>query len=104
MAPRAALLDLELVEDRLGSRVPCRRAPLLAQPGVHLVVAVVGVEDAAHDELWCDGAVPVVLLQPESDVVAALAPVAVELGPVSEGNRGSGVAPVAVNAKAEMLA
>ena len=79
------------------------RGPLCAEPRVDLVEAVVGVEDAAHDELRRHGSVPVVLLQAERHVVTSRAPVAVELGALSEGDRAARVAAVAMHAEAQML-
>src|SRR4051812_30139186 len=101
---RSALLDLELVEDRLCLAVAQRCVPLLAQPCVQLVEAIVGVEDAAHQQLWRDGAVPVVLLQTERHVVAAFPPEAVELRALTECDRTSGIATVALHAKTQVLA
>src|SRR6185437_1550900 len=104
MPLRSALLDLELVEDRLGLAVARRCVPLLAQPRVYLVETIVGVEDPADQQLWRDGAVPVVLLQAERHVVAAFPPEAVELRALTECNRTSRVATVALHTKAQMLA
>src|SRR4051794_37394349 len=101
---RSTLLDLELVEDRLCLAVAQRGAPLLAQPRVHLVEAIVGVEDAPHQQLWRDGAVPVVLLEAERHVVAAFPPEAVELRALTERDRTSRIAAVALHAKAQVLA
>src|SRR3954447_26523697 len=84
MPARTALLDVELVEDRLRLRIArAVRLPLYAQPLVDLVEAVVRIEDAAHDELRRDRAVPPVLLQPERDVVPTDPAITVELRPVS---------------------
>src|SRR5215212_5563053 len=64
MPSRAAGLDVELVEDRLRLWIATPvRAPLGAKPLVKLVEAVVGVEQASHDELRRYGAVPAILLQ-----------------------------------------
>src|SRR6476661_4836730 len=104
MPLRSALLDLELVEDRLCLAAARRRMPVLAQPRVHLVETIVGVEEAADQELWRDGAVPVVLLQAERHVVAAFPPEAVELRALAECDRASCIATVALHAKAQMLA
>src|SRR5436190_6062758 len=103
MAFRPAFLDLELVEDRLRSWFAPLGLPLLAQPGIDLVEAVVGVEHAAHDELWGDRAVPMVLLQAERDVVAPVSPVAVELRSLTERNRATRIAAVAVHPEPKML-
>src|SRR6266545_2292594 len=103
MPSRAALLDLQLVEDRLRLRLAGLQLPLRAQPAVQLVEPIVGVEDAAHDELRCDRAVPVVLLEPEGDVVATDAPVAIQARPLPERDRAAGVATVAVDTKTEVL-
>src|SRR2546426_7617240 len=74
---RAVRRETELVEDRLRGRLALTGAPLRTQPRVEFLEAVVRIEDSAHDELWRDGAVPVVLLQPERDVVATDLPEAV---------------------------
>ena len=103
MALRPSLLDLELVEDRLSLRVARLRLPLRTQPCIDLVEAVVGVEDTADDELRRHGPVPVVFLQTECDVVTSRASVAVELGPLAEGDRASRIPAVSVHAEAEML-
>ena len=73
--------QLELGEDRarLGRPRRLAAAPLLGEPAAQLVVALVRVEDPAHDELRRDRPVPAVLLEPERDVVAADAAEAVEL-------------------------
>ena len=63
-----------------------------------------GVEDAPDDELRRHGAVPVVLLEAEDDVVAALAAEAVELRAETEGDGASGVVVAAEDAEAEVLA
>src|SRR3954469_6097473 len=105
MPARTALLDVELVEDRLRLRIArAVRLPLHAQPLVDLVEAVVRIEDAAHDELRRDRAVPAVLLQPERDVVSTHAAITVELRPVSERDRAAGIAAVALYAETEVLA
>src|SRR5262249_42946475 len=64
----------------------------------------VRVEYAPDDELRGDGAVPVVLLEAERDVVPSDTAQAVQLRSLPEGNRASGVEPVATNAKPQMLA
>ena len=99
----AARLDFELVEDRLRLRIAPFGLPLRAEPGVQLLEAVVGVEDAAHDELRRDRSVPVVLLQPERDVITAHATEAVELRALAECDRTTRVASVALHAEAQML-
>src|SRR5262249_2710050 len=105
MPTRAAGLDVELVEDLPRERrARAVRRPLRAEPLVQLVEPVVRVEDAAHDELRRDGAVPTVLVQAERDVVAPYSAEAVQLRPLPECNRAAGVAPVALHAEAEMLA
>src|SRR2546427_7663475 len=103
MALWSSFLDLELVEDRLRLGVTRLRLPLRAQPLVDLVEAIVGVEDPAHHELWRHRAVPVVLLQAERHVIAGGAPVAVELRPLTKGDRASRVSAVSVHAETEML-
>ena len=69
-----------------------------------LLEPVDGVEDAAHDELRRDDAVPAVLLEPERDVVALLAPEAVELRADAERDRRAGVAAALAHAEAQVLA
>ena len=94
---------------RRRSRVPpastrLAGAPLRGEPVAQLVEAVGRVEDAAHDELRRDDAVPAVLLQPERDVVALLAPEAVELAAHAERDRRAGVAAALAHAEAQVLA
>src|SRR5436305_13313236 len=105
MPPRSARLDVELVEDLLRLRVAgAVRLPLRAQPYVDLFEPVVRVEDAPHDELRRYCPVPPVLLQSERDVVAADAPVAVELRALPERDRPARVAAVALHSEAKVLA
>src|SRR5262245_52967081 len=104
MPSGAAGLDVELGEDLLRQRLACAvRRPLSAQPLVQLVEPIVRIEDTADDELRRDGAVPAVLLEPERDVVAPDSAEAVEPRPLSERDRATGIAPVALHAEAEML-
>src|SRR6266576_2043686 len=103
MTLRPSLLHLELVEDRLCLWITRLCKPLRAEPRVDLVEAVVRIEDATNDELRRHRSVPVVLLKAEGNVVTALTPVAVELRPLPEGDRTSGVVSVALNAEAQML-
>src|SRR5436190_20544783 len=91
MPARPALHERELVEDLLRPHVPSLRRPFSPQPGVELVEALLGLEHTPYDELRRDRAVPVVLLEPERDVVPADAPIAVELRAVPERNRAAGV-------------
>src|SRR4051812_18140252 len=86
-APAAcARHELELGEHRarVGAPPGVAALPLVAEPAAQLVEALARVEDAAHDELRRDGAVPPVLLQAERDVVAARPPEAVELAAGAE--------------------
>src|SRR5438309_3822350 len=103
---RTALLDLELVEDRLRVRIARRRrhVPLCSQPRIKLLEPVVGIERAPHDELGRNRSVPVVFLQAERDVVPADTPVTVELRSLPERDRAARVASVAIHAEAQMLA
>src|SRR2546422_330066 len=87
MSFRPTVLQFELVKDPLGVSITLPRVPLRAQPRVDLVEAVVGVEDATHHELRRHRSVPVILLKAEGNVVTALTPVAVELGPLPERDR-----------------
>src|ERR1700716_980139 len=103
MALRSSVHQFELVEDPLSVSVARLRLPLRAQPCVDLVEAVVGLEDTTHEELGRDGAVPVVLLKAEGDVIASLAPIAFEPGPLSKRDRAAGVASVTVDAEAKVL-
>src|SRR5436190_12000691 len=97
-------LDVELVEDRLRLRIPRLRLPLGSQPRVDVVEAVVRVEHTPDDQLRRNCSVPAVLLQPERDVVATHAPVAVELRALPEGDRAAGIAAVAMDAETQVLA
>src|SRR5205085_625732 len=81
-----------------------RQQPLVFEQAAMIAVTIVGVEDAPDDELRRDRAVPVVLLEPEGEVVAAHAPIAVELRPEAEGDRATGVALTVADAEAQMLA
>src|SRR5262249_55156382 len=89
-APRLALAELELGEDRRGLRRP--RLPALApkarQPVAQLAIARLGVEDAPDHQLGSNRAVPVVLLEPEGDVERRLLPQAVELAAEAQFERG----------------
>src|SRR5262249_8643817 len=87
VSARAACFDLELVEDRLRDGITRRGIPLLAQPPIERVEPVVRVEYAPDDELRGDGAVPVVLLEAERDVVPSDTAQAVQLRSLPEGNR-----------------
>ena len=68
-----------------------------------LLVALRRVEDAPHDELRRDRAVPVVLLEAERDVEATRRAQPVELRALPEGDRAPGVAPVLAHAEAQVL-
>ena len=103
MALWSSFLHLELIEDRLRLGVARLRLPLRAQPLIDLIEPIVGVEDPAHDKLRRHRSVPVVLLQAERHVVASGAPVAVELRPLTKGDRASRVSAVSVHAETEML-
>src|SRR5262249_33642119 len=99
-----ACLDVELVEDRLRLGIAaavCK--PLRTQPFVELVEAIVGIEDATHDELRRDRAVPMVLLQAEGDVVPSDTAGTVELGSLAERNRSARVTPVTLQTETQML-
>src|SRR5205814_5008734 len=80
-----------------------RLAELVGQPRAQLREAIVGVEDAPHDELRCARAVPAVLFEAEGDVVGALAPEAVERRPLAERDRAAGVEAVLPDAEAQVL-
>src|SRR5256885_12676874 len=101
----AALGEGGLSEDCRGGRVASlgRLPPLVLEPFAQLCVAVVAVEDLAHVQLRRDGAVPLVRLELERDVVAANAPQPVELGAEPERDRAAGVASVVADAEAEVL-
>ena len=80
-------------------------APQLLEPRRAARSYAVGrVEEPPHDELRRDGAVPAVLLQPEDEVVARLAPEPVELRAEAERDRAAGVAAVLAHAEAQVLA
>src|SRR4051794_25764054 len=104
-AGRVGRCDLELREDRARLGRPCRlaRLPLPGEPLAQLVEAVDRVEDAADDELRRADAVPPVLAEPERDVVARLAPEAVELRAEAERDRLAGVASAVAHAEPEVL-
>ncbi len=87
-----------------GAQALLAAAPFGGEPGAELVVALVGVEDPAHDELGGDRSVPAVLLEPEGDVVVVEAAVAVDLGADPERDRGACVAAALAHAEAEVLA
>src|SRR5258708_9364889 len=104
-ATHAAAAERELVEDRLRDGIARLFAPLRAQPGRELAVAIVAVEDAADDELRRDRPVPAVLLQPERDVPAADAAQTVDVRAHAERDRTAAVASVLdAHAEAQMLA
>ena len=67
-------------------------------------VALVGLEHLAHVQLRGDGAVPLVRLEPERDVVCAGAAEAVEAAADPERDRAARVAPVLADAELEVLA
>ncbi len=105
-AAEPCLVELELGEDRRRFGVArLGRLPELGdEPVAQLAEARGGDEDATHDELRRHRAVPAVLLEPERDVVAALAPVRVEPRAEAEGDRAAGVGAVAADAEAQVLA
>jgi len=78
--------------------------PLLGEPLAQALVALRRVEHAADDELRGDGAVPVVGLQPEEDVVPADGAEPVELGSEAERDRTARVAPAVFDTETEVLA
>src|SRR5438046_9708499 len=91
MPTRPAVHERELVEDLLRSHVPSLRRPFSPQPRVELVEPLLGLEHTPYDELRRDRAVPVVLLEPERDVVPADASIAVEVRAVPDRNRAAGL-------------
>src|SRR5438132_6307362 len=100
------LAELKLREDRR-----CIRrqhlgpfAPEAGQPVAQLAVAGLAVEDSLDHELRGDGAVPVVLLEPEGDVEPELLPEAVDLPAEAERDRAAGVTGAVLDPKAKMLA
>src|SRR5439155_25731180 len=100
-----ATVEGKLLEDR-GRRcvTPVGLFPPFGlQPLAQLRVAVVAVEDLANVQLRRDGAVPLVLLESEGDVIAADVAKPVELGAEAEGDRAARVAPVVADAEAQML-
>ena len=106
-AARVLCVERKLTEDAPRLRSPGRlaaraRAPRSARS--QLLVALGRVEDPPDDELRCDRAVPVVLLQAERDVEQADREQPIELRALTERNRAPGVASVLTHAKAKMLA
>src|SRR5579864_5572835 len=95
----------ELGEDRLRFRVARVHglAVLGDEPVAQLVEALVGGEDAPHDELRRDRPVPAVLGEAERNVPAMRLPVDVETGAAAERDRTAGVGAVAPHAEAQVL-
>src|SRR3989449_1368966 len=105
-AAHMPVFDLQFREDRRRVRRPCGRAlaPEPAQPVAQLSVARLAVEDALDHELGCDGAVPVIFLEAESDVELQLPPKAIELAAEAERDRAAGVARAILDPEPKMLA
>src|SRR5207247_182411 len=102
---RSSLSELELGEDLAGHGIAFAALPVLAgEPGSKLLAAVGRVEDAPHDELRREGAVPLIRLQMESDVAAADTAEAVQLGAQPERDRATGIAPWRSHAEAPLPA
>ena len=84
--------------------IPLALRRIVRNLGIHKTIeTVVGIEDTAHDELRRDSAVPVVLVQAERDVVPSVTAVAVELRSLTERNRPTRIAAVALHAEPKML-
>src|ERR671936_594838 len=98
-------IELELVEDLLCDRLAftARAAEFPGEPLAQLAVALVGVEDPADDQLRRGRPVPTVLLEPERDVVRAVAPVAVEPRAEAERDRAAAVDAVLADPEAQVL-
>src|SRR6478672_9139633 len=100
------VFDLQFRENRRRLRRPGGRAlaPETAQPGAQLPVARLALEDPLDHELGCDGAVPVIFLEPKSDVELQLPPKAVELAAKAECDCAAGVARAVLDPEAKVLA
>jgi len=97
--------ELELSEDRRRFGRPRLGpfAPKSGQPLAQLAVARLAVEDSFDHELWRDGSVPVVLLEPEGDVKSLLLAEAVELPSEAEGDRAAGIPGAVLDPEAKVL-
>src|SRR5262245_18667123 len=100
---RPASGERELLEDRGRRRVASVLAPLALEPLAQLDVAVVALEHLTHVQLWRDGAVPLVRLEPEGDVVVPGPAQAVEPPAQPEGDRAARVAAIRAHAELEVL-
>ena len=78
-----ALVERELTEDRAAppASTPARRRATARRATSAAPRSQPAFEDAAHDELRRDRAVPAVLLEPERDVEAAVGPAAARAAP-----------------------
>src|SRR6266516_3686852 len=105
-APGLVRAELQLREDgrRFGGPGGRLLAPQARQPVTQLAVAWLAVEDAPDHELGRDSAVPVVLLEAESDVEPQFLPEAIELATEAESDRAPRVARAVLDPEAEMLA
>src|SRR5579862_3105755 len=104
-ASPGSVSQLELAEDlpRLLCPGVFAGAPLLREPVAQLVETLGGVEDAAHDELGRDDAVPPVILEPHGEVVAPFAQEPVELRTQAERDRRPGVPAALPHAETQVL-
>ena len=87
-----------------GVRSAASRRHSLGEPVAQALVPLGRVQHAAHDELRRDGAVPLVRLEPEDDVVAPHLAEPVELRAETEGDRAPGIASAVADAEAQVLA
>src|SRR5919109_869415 len=102
---RVTGLELELCENRCRLRRPgfLPLPPEVGEPVPQPEETLVGVEDAPDHELRRDRPVPAVLLEPERDVEAAVAPQPVELPTLPERDRRTGVLAAVPDAEPEVL-
>src|SRR5439155_15738793 len=102
----SAVVESQLRKDRSRVRIAGGRRldPLLREPLAELAIAGSTGEDAADDQLRRDRSVPVVLLEPERDVVEDVGAEQLEARALPEGDRAAGVAAAPLNPEAKVLA